>query len=139
MKCTIYTPARFINTLAAGKLPAVAAPYFCRANLFAAMKKAGGLRPVAVGEVLLRRLCRQTVDFKNGFNLVDRSMIIGEVSEHFSQLSRCVEVCYGSASNCTFGDAVLMSMQTGENKTPFVGSCLTGKFAFLENLQRISG
>ena len=79
------------------------------------------------------------VDFENRFNLVDRSMIIGEVREHFSQLSRWVEVCYGSASNLPFRDAVLMSMQAEENKKPFVGSSFTGKFGFLENLQRISG
>ena len=46
---------RLVNTLAAGKLPEEAAPYFCGANLFAARKKAGGLRPVAV-EGILRRL-----------------------------------------------------------------------------------
>ena len=45
---------RLVNTLAAGKLPAAAAPYFTGANLFAAKKKAGGLRPVAVGEVIRR-------------------------------------------------------------------------------------
>ena len=45
---------RLVNTLAAGKLPAAAAPYFTGANLFATKKKVRGLRPVAVGEVLRR-------------------------------------------------------------------------------------
>ena len=43
---------RLVNTLAGGKLPAEAAPYFCGANLSASKKKAGGLHPVAVGGVL---------------------------------------------------------------------------------------
>ena len=45
-----------LNKMSAGKMPKEGAPYFCRANLFAAIKKQGGIRPVAVGEVL-RRLC----------------------------------------------------------------------------------
>ena len=45
---------RLVNTLAGGKLPAEAAPYFCGANLSVSKKKAGGLHPVAVGGVLRR-------------------------------------------------------------------------------------
>ena len=45
-----------LNKMSAGKMPEEAAPYFCGANLFTAIKKQGGIRPVAVGEVL-RRLC----------------------------------------------------------------------------------
>ena len=53
------------------------------------------------------------VDFDNGLNLVDRSRFIGEVREHFPQLSRWVETCNGSASNLTFWEAVLLSMGGG--------------------------
>ena len=35
--------------MAAGKVTAEVVPYLCGAKLFAAKKKSGGLRPVAVG------------------------------------------------------------------------------------------
>ena len=38
------------------------------------------------------------VDFENGFNLMDRSMIIGKIRKHFPQIIRWVKVCYGSSS-----------------------------------------
>ena len=43
-----------INILASGKAPPSLAPYLCGANLFAANKKTGGHRPIAVGETLRR-------------------------------------------------------------------------------------
>ena len=46
---------RFLNQMMAGKVPAIVAPYLCGARLHAGKKKDGGLRPIAVGE-LLRRL-----------------------------------------------------------------------------------
>ena len=39
-----------LNKMSAGKMPKEVAPYFCGANLFAAIKKQGGIRPVVVGE-----------------------------------------------------------------------------------------
>ena len=44
----------FINLLLAGGLPAEVAPYFCGAKLHGGIKKDGGIRPIAVGEVLRR-------------------------------------------------------------------------------------
>ena len=46
---------RMLNNMMAGKVPPVVAPYLCGARLHAGLKKDGGLRPIAVGE-LLRRL-----------------------------------------------------------------------------------
>ena len=48
------TMTRLINFLAAGKTPPTISPYLCGGNLFAAMKKTGGHRPIAVGETLRR-------------------------------------------------------------------------------------
>ena len=43
-----------INILVSGDAPPILAPYLCGANLFAANKKTGGHRPIAVGETLRR-------------------------------------------------------------------------------------
>lgn len=42
----------FVNNCASGNINPIVAPYFFGANLFAARKKHGGHRPIAVGEVL---------------------------------------------------------------------------------------
>lgn len=42
------------NFLASGKTPTHIAPYLCGGNLFAAVKKNGGHRPIAVGETIRR-------------------------------------------------------------------------------------
>ena len=52
-----------LNKMSAGLMPEEVAPYYCGANLFAALKKQGGIRPVAVGEVL-RRLCSKALATK---------------------------------------------------------------------------
>ena len=57
------TLTRLINLLAAGKAPAAVTPYICGGNLFAALKKSGGHRPIAVGESL-RRLTAKCVTRK---------------------------------------------------------------------------
>ena len=44
----------FINFLAAGQSPLSIMPYLCGATLLACPKKSGGLRPIAVGDVLRR-------------------------------------------------------------------------------------
>ena len=46
---------RLLNNMMAGKVPPLVAPYLCGALLHAGLKKDGGLRPIAVGD-LLRRL-----------------------------------------------------------------------------------
>ena len=51
---------RLVNTMVAGKVPATIAPYIFGGNLFALVKKAGGLRPVAVGDIA-RRLTSKCV------------------------------------------------------------------------------
>ena len=45
---------RLVNTMAVGKTHKEVTPYFCRGNLFASVKKMGGHRPVAVGDILMR-------------------------------------------------------------------------------------
>ena len=50
----------FVNKLCAGQLPPSIAPFLCGASLLPCKKKCGGLRPIAVGEVL-RRLTSKCV------------------------------------------------------------------------------
>ena len=50
--CTALT--KLVNVLAAGRLPAPVAPFFCGARLHAARKKDNGLRPIAVGNLIQR-------------------------------------------------------------------------------------
>ena len=50
----LSTMTRLINFLAAGKAPPTIAAYLCGGNLFAALKKNGGHRPIAVGETIRR-------------------------------------------------------------------------------------
>ena len=45
---------KLVNGMLAGKVPATVAPYLCGARLHAAMKKDGGLRPIAVGNLARR-------------------------------------------------------------------------------------
>ena len=59
----LNTLTRVVNMLAAGKIPNVVAPFLCGGNLFAALKKCGGHRPIAVGEAL-RRLTAKCVSRK---------------------------------------------------------------------------
>jgi hypothetical protein len=48
--------------MAGGSVPEAVAPYLCGANLFGAKKKCGGVRPIAVGN-LLRRLTSKCFSF----------------------------------------------------------------------------
>ena len=52
----------FISNLAAGQAPASVVPHLCGASLTALTKPSGGLRPIAVGEVL-RRLTSKCLSF----------------------------------------------------------------------------
>ena len=49
-----------VNLLCAGRTPPSAIPYLCGASLLPCKKKGGGLRPIAIGEVL-RRLTSKCV------------------------------------------------------------------------------
>ena len=51
-----------VNLMAGGSVPDAVAPYLCGANLFGAKKKCGGVRPIAVGN-LLRRLTSKCFSF----------------------------------------------------------------------------
>ena len=51
---------RVVNLMAAGRVPEEVAPYLCGARLHALLKKDGGLRPIAVGN-LLRRLTSKLI------------------------------------------------------------------------------
>ena len=50
----LSTMTRLINFLTSGKTPASIVPFLCGGNLFAALKKSGGHRPIAVGETIRR-------------------------------------------------------------------------------------
>ena len=56
---SLYT---FIKLLAADQTTSAVIPYLCRATLLAVRKKNGGLRPIAVGEVL-RQLTSKCMAF----------------------------------------------------------------------------
>ena len=45
---------RLCNLILSGGLPKAVAPYFCGARLHGAQKKDGGVRPIAVGEIMRR-------------------------------------------------------------------------------------
>ena len=45
---------RLVNAMAKGAVPDVVSPHLCGARLIAANKKSGGLRPIAVGNILRR-------------------------------------------------------------------------------------
>ena len=45
---------RLVNAMSKGAVPAVVSPHLCGARLIAANKKTGGLRPIAVGNILRR-------------------------------------------------------------------------------------
>ena len=51
-----------VNCMAAGKVPDVVAPFLCGATLHAGLKKDGGIRPIAVGNIL-RRLTSKCIMF----------------------------------------------------------------------------
>ena len=51
---TLQVLSRVINLLCSGQVPSDVVPHLCGAILFACEKKGGGLRPIAVGEVLCR-------------------------------------------------------------------------------------
>ena len=51
-----------INLMAKGGVPDAVAPFLCGANLFGAVKKDGGVRPIAVGN-LLRRITSKCFSF----------------------------------------------------------------------------
>ena len=64
---------RLVNIMAKGEVPEEVAPYLCGARLHGALKKDGGLRPIAVGN-LLRRLTSKLV----------ASALAGKASAHLA-------------------------------------------------------
>ena len=57
---TLLCLSRVVNLLCSGKLPHTVIPHLCGASLLPCLKRGGGLRPIAVGEVL-RRLTSKCV------------------------------------------------------------------------------
>ena len=53
---------KLVNVMAGGGVPKESAPFIFGGNLFALLKKSGGLRPVAVGDIL-RRLTSKTLAY----------------------------------------------------------------------------
>ena len=81
----ISTLTNLVNALATGRLPPSIAPHFFGANLFAALKKDGGFRPVAVGETL-RRLTSKGYAF--------------EVSSRAADLLKPLQLAVGVKGGC---------------------------------------
>ena len=62
MKCTtpgrqdntVQAVTRLVNAMAAGSVPDMVAPFLSGAKLHAGMKKDGGIRPIAVGNIIRR-------------------------------------------------------------------------------------
>ena len=59
---SVLALTRLVNTMTAGNIPTEVTPYICGGNLFASIKKNGGHRPVAVGDIL-RRLTSKCVAY----------------------------------------------------------------------------
>ncbi|XP_056683636.1 uncharacterized protein [Spinacia oleracea] len=58
------------------------------------------------------------VDFRNAFNLVDRSALLREVRLHCPALSRWVEFCYSSPARLYYGEHTLWSCQGVQQGDP---------------------
>ena len=96
---TLESLNRVVNILAAGQAPSSLSPWLCSANLFATAKTKGGVRPIAVGEVL-RRLTAKCLA-KAAF----------------------VEFTYGHHSHLLFEDVILNSekgVQQGDPLGPLI-------------------
>jgi len=158
--------------LANGCAPREVAPFLAGAGLVALPKAKGGVRPIAVGELLRRLtaklLCAEVkdeahsytfpaqvgvatplgaetavhvvrqwmerqegsntkaalkLDFRNAFNLVDRSAMLHEVDAHFPTLSRWVRWCYEEESSLLFAGHELLSatgVQQGDPLGPLL-------------------
>ena len=81
---TLKKLKEFIQKMAKGEFPPSVAPYLGGANLYAAIKKDGGRRPIAVGEVL-RRLVSKCL-------AVD---VIQDIGKHLQPLQMGVSVSGG--------------------------------------------
>ena len=57
---------KVVNLMAAGRVPESVTPFLCGARLHAARKKDGGIRPIAVGNIL-RRLVSKLVSYELAF------------------------------------------------------------------------
>ena len=55
------TLTRLVNVMMKGQIPDSVAPYLCGGRLHAALKKGGGIRPIAVGNLLRRLVSRLAV------------------------------------------------------------------------------
>ena len=65
------------------------------------------------------------VDFSNAFNMVDRTAMIREVSDHLPGLYKWTEFCYAQPAHLFFGDTLLASMagvQQGDPLGPLLFS-----------------
>ena len=49
---------KMVNVLAAAAIPDEAVPFFCGARLYAGNKKSGGIRPIAVGDIIRRLISK---------------------------------------------------------------------------------
>ena len=77
---SISALSKVVNLMARGEVPPQVAPYLCGARLHAAIKKDGGLRPIAVGNLLRRltsKLVASTLAHRGAAHLAPHQMGVG--------------------------------------------------------------
>ncbi|CAL1146949.1 unnamed protein product [Cladocopium goreaui] len=132
-----------VQLLAHGRAPGFVAPVLGGASLVALPKPAGGVRPIAVGEIL-RRLTgkcseKMPVTFSGLCKWVLQSPMAWrrqstppEVRDHFPQLARWTTWCYGQPTRLQFGARTLESccgVQQGDPLGPLLFSIALHKVA----------
>eukprot|EP00662_Eupelagonemidae_sp_cell21_P016174 gene16174-22683_t len=103
-----------VNHLARGAAPAELAAHLAGAELIALSKKAGGVRPIAMGEVTRRLVAKCLCDaFRDDARAWLWPFQIGaflrEIRNRLPGLAAWAEWCYGAPSNLVYSDTVLSS------------------------------
>ncbi|XP_074347445.1 uncharacterized protein LOC141686301 [Apium graveolens] len=133
-----------VNLFLSGKCPTQLGEFIVSAPLTPLVKLGGGIRPITVGtdfqfgvgipggcEVVVHSVNRLLeargdevglsmllVDFKNAFNLIDRSILLQEARVRCPSISPWVEFCYSCPARLYYGDSVLWSCQGVQQGDP---------------------
>ncbi|GJW81674.1 hypothetical protein Tco_0145649 [Tanacetum coccineum] len=115
--------------------PSQLGEFIASAPLTPLVKPDGGLRPIAVGTVwrglvskvassLIQargnevELSMLLVDFKNAFNLVDRSILLQETRARCPSIAPWVEFCYSRPARLYYEDSIFWSCQEVQQGDP---------------------